>query len=173
MAIIFHCEYCGKEIKAADSAGGKWGKCPACHNRLYVPSSDSGEELKLAPIDVTAEEREKQLMAETHKLTQDILQEREVPEGANETVGPIETAAPVFEMSEREMTKYIIMYLRLMADSELYEAHRIAGLIAPHAAQALEILDRIALSEILEPELADIPQHVLSGSIRALRDEVS
>jgi hypothetical protein len=173
MAIVFHCEYCGKEIKAADSAGGKWGKCPACHNRLYVPSSDSGEELKLAPIDETDLEREKRLLAETHKFTQDILQEREVPEGADETDEPIETAGPVFEMSEREMTKYIIMYLRLMADSELYEAHRIAGLIAPHAPQALEILDRIALSEILEPELADIPQHVLSGSIRALRDEVS
>ena len=174
MAIIFHCEHCGKKIEAAESAGGKWGKCPACHNKLYVPSSDSGEELKLAPIDVTNKEREKQLMAETNKLTQDILQEfREVPQGATETVGPIETAGPVFEMSGRELTKNIIMYLRLMADSELYEAHRTAALIAPHAEQAVEILDKIALSEILEPELADIPQHVLSGSIRALRDEMS
>ena len=173
MAIIFHCEHCGKKIEAAESAGGKWGKCPACHNRLYVPSSHSGEGLKLAPIDVTAEEREKQLMAETHKLTQDILKEREVPEGTPETIGPIETAGPVLDISERELTKYIITYLRLMADSELYEAHRIAGLIATHSAQVLEILDRIALSEILEPELADIPQHVLSGSIRALRDEIS
>jgi len=173
MAIIFHCEYCGKKIEAAESAGGKWGKCPACHNRLYVPSSHSGEGLKLAPINETDLQREKRLMAEAHKLTQDILKEREVPEGTPETSGPIETAGPVLDMSERELTKYIIMYLRLMADSELYEAHRIAGLIVPHAAQALEILDRIALSEILEPELADIPQHVLSGSIRALRDEVS
>ena len=183
MAIVFHCEHCGKKIEAAESADGKWGKCPACHNRLYVPTSRSSEELKLEPIDVTAEEREKQLMAETHKLTQDILQEREVPEGAAETVGPIEietvgpieieTAGPVFEMSERELTKYIIMYLRLMADSKLSEADRTATLVAPHVAQALKILDRIALSEILEPELADIPQHVLSGSIRALRDEIS
>ncbi|MFZ2149223.1 MAG: hypothetical protein WAV28_18580 [Sedimentisphaerales bacterium] len=173
MAIKFHCEFCGKKIEAADSAGGKWGKCPACHNRLYVPSSHSGEELKLAPIDETDLEREKRLMAETHKLTQDILQEREVPEATPETIGPIETAGPVLEMSERELTKYVIMYLRLMADSELYEAHRIAGLITPHSAQAVEILDKIALSEILEPELADIPQHVLSGSIRALRDEIS
>ena len=173
MAIIFHCEHCGKKIEAADSAGGKWGKCPACHNKLYVPSSHSGEGLKLAPIDVTAEEREKQLMAETHKLTQDILQEREVPEGATETVRPIETAGPVFEMSERELTKYIIMYLRLMADSELYEAHRIAGLIAPHSVQAVKILDKIALSEMPEPELADISQLALSGSIRALRDGIS
>jgi hypothetical protein len=174
MAIIFHCEHCGKKIEAAESAGGKWGKCPACHNRLYVPTLDSGEELKLAPIDVTDKEREKQLMAETHKLTQDILQEfREVPERATEAIEPIETAGPVFEMNKREMTKHIITYLRLMADSELYEAQRIAALIAPHAAQVVGILDKIALSEILEPELADIPQHVLSGSIRALRDEMS
>ena len=172
MSIIFHCDYCGKKIEAADSAGGRWGKCPACHNRLYVPSSHSGEELKLAPIDETDLEREKRLLDETHKLTQDILQEREVPEATPETIGPIETAGPVLEMSERELTKYIIMYLRLMADSELYEAHRIAGLIAPHSEQAVKILDKIAFSEILEPELADISQLALSGSIRALRDEI-
>ncbi len=172
MPIKFHCEYCGKKIEAPDSAGGKWGKCPACHNRLYVPGLHSGEELKLAPVDETDLERERRLMDETYKLTQDILQEREVPEATPETIGPIETAGPVLEMSERELTKYVIMYLRLMADSELYEAHRIAGLIAPHSEQAVEILDKIALGEILEPELADVPQHILSGSIRALRDDI-
>ncbi|MHC4752575.1 MAG: hypothetical protein ACYTFW_22230 [Planctomycetota bacterium] len=53
MAIIFHCDHCGKKIEAADTAGGKWGKCPACHNKLYVPRPDSGEELKLAPLNET------------------------------------------------------------------------------------------------------------------------
>ena len=54
MAIIFHCPSCGKEIKAADNAGGKWGKCPKCHNKIYVPSIDPEKEepeLKLAPVD--------------------------------------------------------------------------------------------------------------------------
>ena len=168
MAIIFHCDHCGKKIEASDSAGGKWGKCPFCHNRLFVPSLDSGEELKLAPIDTTAEEREKQLMAETHKLTQDILQEREIPNGLAETAEP-----PVSRMNEKELMKNIIMYLRQMADGELYEAQRIAGLIAPYGSQAVEIIDRIALSEILEPELADIPPQVLSGLIRTLRNKIS
>ena len=82
MAIIFHCEYCGKKIEAADSAGGKWGKCPSCHNKLYVPNlNPDDEELKLAPKDTLAEEREKQLMAETQRLTRDILREKEVPLG--------------------------------------------------------------------------------------------
>ncbi|MCX5636391.1 MAG: hypothetical protein NTX52_01690, partial [Planctomycetota bacterium] len=62
MAIIFHCNHCGKKIEAADSAGGKWGKCPACHSKLYVPRPEPDEELKLAPIDETEEEKRKRLM---------------------------------------------------------------------------------------------------------------
>lgn len=167
MAIIFHCDYCGKKIEAADSAGGKWGKCPACHNKIYVPNPDSDEELKLTPIDEGDEERKKQLMAETHKLTQDILQEREAPNG------PAEVAGPISEISDKELTKNIILYLRQMADGELDSAQRIADLIAPYGPQAVGILDRIALSEMPEPELADVPQQVLSGLIRNLRTRIS
>ena len=64
MAITFHCDYCGKKIEAADSAGGKWGKCPACHNKLYVPALEPDDALKLAPVDETDLEREKRLLAE-------------------------------------------------------------------------------------------------------------
>jgi phage FluMu protein Com len=166
MAITFHCEHCGKKIEAADTAGGKWGKCPACHNKLYVPSPDADEELKLAPLDESDLEREKRLMAETHRLTQDILQERDIPEG------PPEPAAAMYEMSEKELIKNIILYLRQMAYGELDEAERTAALIAPFRAPSVKIIDRIALSEIPEPELADIPQQMLSGSIRALRNRI-
>jgi hypothetical protein len=61
------------------------------------------------------------------------------------------------------------MYLRQVAYGEADEAERTAALIAPFAAQVVEIIDRIALSEMPEPELADIPQQALSGSIRTLR----
>ncbi|TSA55735.1 MAG: hypothetical protein D4R45_01850 [Planctomycetaceae bacterium] len=163
MAIVFHCEYCGKKIEAADTAGGKWGKCPACHNKLYVPSMDTGEELKLAPIDETDVEREHQLMAETHRLTQDILKEREILDG------PAPLAGAVYQMGDRELTQNIIMYLRQMVYGELDEADRTAALIAPFSKRAVEIIDRIALSEIPDPKLADIPPQVLAGTIRALR----
>jgi len=164
MAIVFHCELCGKKIEAPDTAGGKWGKCPSCHNKLYVPALDDGEELKLAPLDESDREREKQLMAETYRLTQDILKEREIPEG------PAEPAGAIYEMSDSELKKNVIIYLRQMAHSELDEADRTAALIAPFGPKALEIVDRIALSEIPEQELADIPQQILAGSIRALRN---
>ncbi|MHC4508588.1 MAG: TFIIB-type zinc ribbon-containing protein [Planctomycetota bacterium] len=166
MAITFHCEHCGKKIEAADTAGGKWGKCPACHNKLYVPSQDTGEELKLAPLNESDLEREKRLMAETYQLTQDILQEREIPDG------PPAPAGAMYELGERELRMNIISYLRQMAEGELDEAERTAALIAPSGARAVQIIDRIALSEIPDPELADIPQQMLSGAIRALRDRL-
>ena len=167
MAIVFKCERCGKEIRAADSAGGKWGKCPTCQHKIYVPSSDTGEELKLAPENTEDLEREKQLMAETYKLTQDILKEREIPEG------PAIPAGAVYDMGEKELKKNIILYIRQMEDGELDEAERIAALIKPHKTKVTEIIDRIALSEIPEPELSDIAPQVLSGLIRTLRSKIS
>ncbi len=59
-----------------------------------------------------------------------------------------------------------------MADGELDQAERLSNAIAPYHSRALDILDRIALSEIPEPELADIPQQVLSGLIRTLRNRI-
>ena len=166
MSITFHCEYCGKKIEAPDSAGGKWGKCPACHNKLYVPNLGSDEEFKLAPIDESDEAKEKQLMDETYELTQDILLERETPNGL------AGTATPASGIGDKELTKNIITYLRQTADGELEQAERIADLIVSCGDRALKILDRIALSEMPEPELADISQQVLSGLIRNLRTRI-
>ena len=166
MAIIFHCEYCGKKIEAADTAGGKWGKCPSCHNKLYVPSMDTGEELKLSPIDETDLEREHRLMAETHRLTQDILKEREILDG------PAPLAGAVYQMGDRELTQNIIMYLREIVNGDLDEADRTAALIAPFGRRSVAIIDRISLSEIPEPGLADIPPQILAGSIRTLREKI-
>lgn len=168
MAITFHCEYCGKRIEAPDSAGGKWGKCPACHNRLYVPKLDvENGELKLAPIDETEEERKKRLIAETRKLTQDILSERESLAGSS--AGPV----PEFQSDKQQLTKNIIAYLRSMADGELDSAEMYAKLIIPFGGKAVKVLDRIAISEIPEPALADIPQQVLAGLIREFRTRIS
>ena len=167
MAIVFHCEYCGKKIEAADNAGGKWGKCPSCHNKLYVPSIETGDELKLAPVDETAKERTQRLMAETYKLTQDILKEREIPDG------PAPLAGAMYQMGDRELKQNIIMYIRETTYGEEDEAERIAALIAPFGNRAVAIIDRIALSEIPESELADIPPQALAGSVRTLREKIS
>jgi len=166
MPITFHCEYCGKKIEAQESAGGKWGKCPACHNRLYVPASDSADDLGLAPIDQSDEAKRKRLMAETYQVTQDILREREIP---NDFAEPPTQTYPI---SDEELTKNIITYLRQIAKGDLDQAEETADLIIPFGIRAVEILDRIAVSEMPEPELGDVPQQVLSGLIRDLRTRI-
>ncbi len=171
MAITFHCEHCGKKIEAPDGTGGKWGKCPACHNKIYVPDSDTGEELKIAPIDTTDVAEQKRLMAETRRIEQEILSEKEIPEDSAEITPP--ASPPIFEVSDNELTKNIILYLRLMADGDLDQAERIANSIVFCGERALKVIEGIALSEIPEPELADIPQQVLSGLIRTLRTRIS
>jgi hypothetical protein len=55
----------------------------------------------------------------------------------------------------------------------LDEAERTAALIAPFGERAVAIIDRIALSEIPDPKLADIPPQILSGSIRTLREKIN
>jgi cytochrome c1 len=169
MSIIFNCEHCGKKIKSPDEAAGKWGKCPACHNKIYVPKSNNeeDEELKLAPVDETEIEKQKRLLAETYKLTQDIMGESQIP---GEPAGKADTSASETD-DERLMTD-IVTYLRQMADGELDQAEKIVKRILSAGDRALKILNDIAYSEIPEPELADIPKQVLSGLIRTLRTRI-
>jgi hypothetical protein len=76
-------------------------------------------------------------------------------------------------MGDKELKQNIITYLREVVYGELDDADRIAALIAPFRNRAMAIIDRIALSEIPERELADIPPQVLAGTIRALREKIS
>lgn len=164
MAITFRCQQCGKKIEAAKSAAGKWGKCPSCKHKIYVPDleSDDGQELKLAPVDEAEKQRQKQLMEETFKLEQDILKEREVP-------GEISVSV---QISEKGLTNNIILYLRYCADGNLSQAQNLVPSIATAGLRAVEIIDRIAVSEMPEPELADMPPQVLAGFIRQLRAKI-
>jgi len=167
MPIKLNCTACGKKIEAPDSAGGKWGKCPGCHTKIYVPLPQTEEdELKLAPIDETEEQKKKQLMQETFQLTQHILEERNVPE-APAGIGP----GP--DIREETLTNHIIRYLRQMADSDLDNAQRTADLIVPHRRKALVILDRFARNYPPDPELEDVSQPVLTRFIRNLRTRMS
>ena len=166
MAIKFHCSCCGKKIEAPDTAGGKWGKCPGCHNKIYVPLPQTDDELKLAPVDETDEQRKQQLLQETFRLTQDILQEKNVPE-----VNAAAKAVP--DIGEDQLTNQVIRYLRQMANGELDAAQRTADLIVPHRRKVGTILDHLIRSKTPDPELEGIPQQVLSGLIRNLRVRIS
>ena len=169
MSITFHCEFCGKKIQAPDSAGGKWGKCPSCHNKLFVPPPPlADDELKLAPIDESEEQRQKRLLAEAFKLQQSILSEKEVPE---EEV-PAKPSKPSTSIDEKKLTNQVITYLQYMANGELDKAEKLANQIIPAGDKAADILDQIAYGEAPPSELENVPQQVLFGMIKELQSRL-
>ncbi len=174
MSISFNCKYCGKKIEAKDSAAGKTAKCPSCEKKIQVPKTQEEEdsELKLAPVDQSEEEKKKQLIMETYKLEQEILKERNVPEETSQQNEKEAADTSSFDLNEKELTQCIINYLTLMANGDLVDAEAPLKAIVPAGEKAIKILDQIALSDIPEPELEDIPPQVLSGLIRTLRTKI-
>ena len=163
MSISFQCEQCKKKVKAPDDAGGKWGSCPFCKHRCYIPlpPSPDDEELKLAPVDDREETRYGKLMRETYSLTRNILQE---------TAADGEPAAggEFNEADEKKLIKNIIIYLRHMADGQLTQAEKTLTELSPHKNAANRILQKMLRAERPEPELADINGKVLQGLIKNL-----
>jgi DNA-directed RNA polymerase subunit RPC12/RpoP len=164
MPIVFHCESCKKKIQAPDGSGGKYAPCPHCKHRVYIPMPKSaldGEELRLAPLDESEEEMRQRMMRETYALQLNLLKQKESPEGAD--------LAAAAGMDDRELLKHIVIYLRLTADSQIQEAQKTAEKIVQNKKKAAAILDRIAMSDMPEPELADIPPAVLAKLIKTFR----
>jgi DNA-directed RNA polymerase subunit RPC12/RpoP len=159
MGISFHCESCKKKITAPDNAGGKWGKCPYCSHKCYVPmpKTDDEEELKLAPIDEEEEKKYEKMMRETRNITGVLLHQKEMPP---------EQTTPIATSEDKQLTGQIIKYLRQMADGQLDEAQKTADEIVPYKAKAKKILENIILAEKPQPELANVPKKVLVGFVR-------
>ena len=88
MSINFHCESCKKKIKAPDEAGGKWGNCPFCKHRCYIPlpKTEDEAELTLEPLNANEETQMEELMQQTHILTQSLLS-MEVPDFDDDSKG--------------------------------------------------------------------------------------
>jgi len=169
MPIEFHCEHCGKLVRAADQHAGKRGQCPICHQSVYIPTpSDRIEPLTLAPVE-EAEDQRQQLLKETEDLTRSLLSDREVPP---DTPRP-RTKAPVGDarLAKFDMEKRLIEYAQSMAAGDLNRAERLARGIRSDLAVAEELIQRLMADEILPPELADIPRPVLNGFFRQLREK--
>jgi len=165
MSISFHCESCKKKIKAPDEAGGKWGSCPHCKHRCYIPSpppADGQDELKLSPIDESDETKYNQMMRETHGLTRNILKENAPLDNSREPKSVADATG------EKALIKNIVIYLRLIADGELEQAEKIEPKIISAGTTAKRILQQMTKAEKPEPELADIVPKVLKSLIKTL-----
>jgi hypothetical protein len=167
MSITFHCVHCDNKITAKDESAGKWGICPVCHNKIYIPDLNVDiDDLKLAPVDEEEESKKRQLMAETYQLTRDILLERDNAAGGKGKSSPS-------LIDDNVLQARIISYLRKVRDGKLNDAEAMERQITTYGEQSLHLLDKIAASEIPETELADIPRGVLLTLVRNLRSKIS
>ncbi|MHC4386791.1 MAG: hypothetical protein ACYSUG_07340 [Planctomycetota bacterium] len=157
MSISLHCESCKKKIKAPDETGGKWGNCPYCKHRCYIPlpKSDDEPELKLMPLD------------ENENLTREILSQSDLPED-----DPV-AAANTRTANEKEIIKHCILYLRQMADGELGDAEYTFSQLKKYKKPVLRVLASMARTEQPEPELSDLPPSILQGLIRDVSTKLS
>lgn len=166
MAISFHCESCKKKIKAPDATGGKWGKCPYCNHRCYIPlpKADDEPELKLAPIDDQEETKMGSLMQETYSLTHQILKERQPL--ADDPKDQSYAGKAAEKTVEKEVIKQCILYLRQIIDGDLVPAEKTLEALKRNRKAALRVLGAMSRAERPEPELSDIRDTVLQGLIR-------
>ena len=169
MPISFHCQSCKKQIKAPDATGGKWGNCPYCNHRCYIPlpKSDDEPELVLLPLDESDETQIAELMQETKNLTKEILSQGDLPDEESAPAGGNRTA------NEKEIIKLCILYLRQMADGELGAAEQTFPKLKKNKKPVLRVLASMARAERPEPELADLPSTVLQGLIRDVSTRLS
>ena len=168
MSISFSCECCKKKIKAPDKAGGKWGKCPQCGHKCYIPlpPAPEEEELTLAPLDETHEASYEEKMQQMRDVTDDILHVKD--ESQEESQGDI----GIGEVGSGDMRNIVIAYLRQMADGLLAEAEGTAALIESSRTAGLKVLDELEIANEVDPKLADISPGVLFGLMKKLRSEL-
>ncbi|MCD4831252.1 MAG: hypothetical protein K8R02_05505 [Anaerohalosphaeraceae bacterium] len=165
MAIVFHCGNCKKKVNAPNEAGGKWGKCPHCNLKCYIPlpKSDEEDDLTLAPVNAEEEAQYHQLMRETYHITEDLLHQiDESPEPESKT-----------HSDEKQLVGMIVKYLRHMADGQIDAAIQVADKVAMYRVQAVKILEGMAVAEMQDEKLRDIPPKVLVGFIRNLLTKLS
>ena len=149
-------------------AGGKWGNCPHCNLKCYIPlpPATEEEEIKLMPIEEEHERQYEEKMKETRDLQLDILHE-------TMSVDDDAIGFSFNEQDKKRLWKNIIAYLRQMADGELDEAQQTVDEIVRYGDHAKEILGEIARSGKPEPDLSDIAGVVLKGLMKNLLSEIN
>jgi hypothetical protein len=173
MAIEFHCDHCGKLIRAGDEHGGKRGKCPACHQSVYIPAPpDAIEPLDLAPIDQRAEVELQRMQEESRRLATTILRERSAPTEGRDSGPAVAGGTPrdVAAAPKVDMDLLVISYAAAMAAGDLARAEGFAAQIRQHPRAAEEVMQRITVDQIPPPALAKIPRPVLVGFFKQLRE---
>ena len=178
MAIEFHCNFCGKLVRAPEEAGGKKGKCPTCQTILYVPMPATAvEELDLAPIDEYEERRRRQMEEQARAAERALLKEKQIaPEGAvpkgNIDLPPPPPPVDIGSADTDEDVEFLIIeWVRSMADGDLGDADRSMMQLRKSKA-AKQLANKLAMQEPPPAGLQDVPRPVLNRYFKMLQSQL-
>ncbi len=161
MPIELHCSKCSKLIRAPDNAGGRYGKCPYCQNKVYVPAPpDQIEEIPLAPVDEEEERREAQARRESARVAAMIHQATDNPKGGI-SGGEAGTGAATDFSSE------VQTYIVAMRDSKLEDAQNVVDRMRKAGKPALLYVEKLAQRDA-PLKIENVPPPLVKGFIKTL-----
>jgi len=165
MPIELHCTQCNKLIRAPDNAGGRYGKCPHCQNKVYVPMpADQIEEIALAPIDEEDERRELEARREAARTASLLSHATEGPGGGSAGRGSADNPAADFSS---EVVKYILA----MRDSKLEDAQAVVDRMRKAGKPALDYVEKLAQRDG-PVKIENVPPPLAKGFINKLLSDL-
>jgi hypothetical protein len=171
MAIEFHCSHCGHLVRTANEHAGKRGKCPSCHNSVYIPTpSEELEPLDLAPLDDSERREQQRAEEESRRIARALLAEKGEPTPELARGGDDDTPEPLGDARlPVDMESMVTDYVLAMAEGDLSEAENLAVQIRLHSKEAEPIIDRLSNDEMPPRRLTKVPRGVLIGFLKQLR----
>ena len=171
------CNHCNHVIKAPRQAAGKRGKCPHCHNSVYVPTPQEDlEEIPLAAGDEDSLARADRLEKEAQDVAAAIRRETSAPPGERpqpDSGSPRDAAShPDSRQPAADVNGAIIRYLLAMQASDLENSEDIARELKGSARQAKSKIQQMMVDAIRPEALRSLPEGLYQGFLRKLLEQL-
>ena len=167
------CEHCNHAIKAPLKAAGRRGKCPHCHNSVYIPTPQSErDEIPLELDDQDTRAAAEGLKKEAMEIAAAIGREtKEVPQPAviphQESPAPQKTA-----LNATEINDLIIRYLLAMQVSELERAETLVAELKGAARQAKSKIQQMMVDAMRPDAVRSMADGLYQGFLRKLLEQL-
>ncbi len=164
MSIELHCHHCGQKIRAPTEAAGRWGTCPKCQQKVYIPTpADEGEEIGLAPIDEQEERRTQRQRARFQDVDQQFREGRRAEPEADAAI-----PTPGLPAEAGDLAGVLVRYVQRMASGRLADCDEIVASLIGRRKEVADAAQQLMGGSSPRPELSDMPPAVVKGYLKQL-----
>ncbi len=167
------CEHCNHAIKAPREAAGRRGKCPHCHNSVYIPTPESElDEIPLELEDEQSHSAAQRLEKEAAEVAAAMRREtKEVPEG-KVTPQPEGPAPRKTALNATDINELVIRYLLAMQVSELERAEALVAELKGVARQAKSKIQQMMVDSMRPEAVRSMADGLYQGFLRKLLEQL-